>query len=140
MRATKALRAAFDVQTARHKLVESIPYRIAPKKAAAAGGKSELLDMGAVERFASEFRETNKGKWVEAERLGGFCLLLKREVLRRVTNQGQLEKWTDLSLFDTDILSAKAREAGFTLAVCRDLFIHHFGTRTFAHGAPAAKA
>jgi GT2 family glycosyltransferase len=73
-------------------LVESIPYRIAPKKAgAAAAGKLELLDVAAVERFASEFRETNKGKWVEAERLGGFCLLLKREVLRRVTNQGQHE-------------------------------------------------
>ena len=43
---------------------------------------------------------------------------------------------TDLSLFDTDILSAKARQAGYTLACCRDLFIHHFGTRTFAHGAP----
>jgi len=120
-------------------LVGSIPYRIATKKAGTAdGGKVGLLDVGGVERFASEFRETNKGKWVETERLGGFCLLLKREVLRRVTNQGQLDKWTDLSLFDTDILSAKAREAGFTLAVCRDLFIHHFGTRTFAHGAPAA--
>ncbi len=47
-----------------------------------------------------------------------------------------LNEWTDLSLFDTDILSAKAREAGFTLACARDLFIHHFGTRTFAHGAP----
>ena len=45
-----------------------------------------------------------------------------------------LDDWSDLGLFDTDILSAKAREAGFTLAVCRDLFIHHFGTRTFAHG------
>jgi GT2 family glycosyltransferase len=121
-------------------LVESIPYRVSPRKSAGAmpsSATSELLDVAAVESFAREFRETNKGKWVEAERLGGFCLLLKREVLRRVTNQGQLDKWTDMSLFDTDILSAKAREAGFTLAVCRDLFIHHFGTRTFAHGAPA---
>jgi O-antigen biosynthesis protein len=49
---------------------------------------------------------------------------------------GSLDQWTDLSLFDSDILSAKARQAGFTLACCRDLFVHHFGTRTFAHGAP----
>jgi GT2 family glycosyltransferase len=124
-------------------LVESIPYRIASKQAvpgAQGTGQGDLLDISAVGRFASEFRESNKGKWLEAERLGGFCLLLKREVLRRVTNQGQLDKWTDLSLFDTDILSSKAREAGFTLAVCRDLFVHHFGTRTFAHGAPDAVA
>ncbi len=119
-------------------LVESIPYRITPRTSGPGnrvGVSLELVDVSAVERFAGEFREQSKGKWLETERLGGFCLLLKREVLRRVTNQGQLDKWTDLSLFDTDILSAKAREAGFTLAVCRDLFVHHFGTRTFAHSA-----
>jgi hypothetical protein len=42
-----------------------------------------------------------------------------------------------LSLFDTDILSSKARQAGFALACCRDCFVHHFGTRTFAHGTAA---
>jgi hypothetical protein len=36
----------------------------------------------------------------------------------------------------SDIVCVKAREAGFNGVVCRDLFIHHFGTRTFAHGAP----
>jgi len=51
----------------------------------------------------------------------------------------ELEPWTDLSLFDTDILSSKARQAGFTLACARDCFVHHFGTRTFAHGSPAVK-
>jgi O-antigen biosynthesis protein len=67
-----------------------------------------------------------------AERLGGFCLLIKREVLDKIGNA--LDEWSDLSLFDTDILSSKAKEAGYTMAVCRDLFVHHFGTRTFAHG------
>jgi hypothetical protein len=62
-------------------------------------------------------------------------VLLKRQVL---TKSGpELERWSDLGLFDTHILSAKARQAGFTLACCRDVFIHHFGTRTFIHGAPA---
>jgi hypothetical protein len=41
------------------------------------------------------------------------------------------------ALFDTDVLRLKARQAGYSLAVCRDLFVHPFGTRTFAHGAPA---
>jgi hypothetical protein len=60
---------------------------------------------------------------VAEPRLGGFLL--------------DDSPWTDMSPFDTDILSAKACEAGFTLCCC-DLFIHHFGTRTFAHGAPQA--
>lgn len=121
-------------------LVESVPYRVGPRKAGRGDGPvaDVLAHPEAVDAFARSFREEYKGKWMEADRLGGFCLLLKREVLRRINSQGQLTPWTDLSLFDTDILSAKAREAGFTLAVCRDLFVHHFGTRTFAHGASAA--
>ena len=50
-----------------------------------------------------------------------------------------LDKRSDLSLVDTDILSAKARQAGYTLACCRDLFVHHFGARTFTSGAPEKK-
>jgi GT2 family glycosyltransferase len=123
-------------------LVEAIPYRLR----STAGGRSmpgrkngqeasnkPLVDVEAVNRFAAEFREGSRGKWLETERLGGFCLMIKREALFKI---GSLDEWSDLGLFDTDILSSKTREAGYSLAVCRDLFIHHFGTRTFAHGGP----
>ena len=111
-------------------VVERVPYRI--RRRAADG----LVDVSAVEEFAARLREENKGKWFEAERLGGFCLLVKREVLKRI---GHLRESGDLALFDTDSLCAKARQAGFQLAVCKDLFVHHFGTRIFAHGAPASQ-
>jgi GT2 family glycosyltransferase len=118
-------------------LVESVPYRIGPKKSprlpGAGLGTEWLVDVSAVEEFARKWREDQRGNWVEVQRLGGFCLLVKRSVLERI---GPLSQWSDLALFDTDVLSAKARQAGFTLACCRDLYVHHFGTRTFAHGAP----
>jgi O-antigen biosynthesis protein len=117
-------------------LVESVPYRIGPRKGVRANAiptpQNVLVDILNVDAFAQDWREKHRGKWVEAERLGGFCLLMKRAVLDKI---GPLDEWTDLSLFDTDILSSKARQAGFMLACCRDLFVHHFGTRTFAHGA-----
>ncbi len=119
-------------------LVETVPYRIRPKRLNATRGlaaTNNLVDVDAVQEFANEHREQNKGKWLETDRLGGFCVLLKRQALDRI-GLANLEKWTDLSLFDTDILSTKVRQAGFTLACCRDLFIHHFGTRTFSQGAP----
>jgi GT2 family glycosyltransferase len=122
-------------------LVEDIPYRIGPKKSQRASGvassEDTLVDVSAVYAFAKQFREQNLKKWIEVDRLGGFCLLIKREALTRI---GSLEQWSDFSLFDTDILSMKARQEGLTLACCRDLFIHHFGTRTFAHGAPLPEA
>jgi GT2 family glycosyltransferase len=127
---------------ARPQLVETVPYRLGPKKPTryqpSMGASDVLVDASAVAQFARDLHEKNKGKWLEVERLGGFCLLFKREVLNRIGNA--LDKWTDLGLFDTDILSAKARQAGFSLAVCRDLFVHHFGTRTFAQGGPTPES
>ncbi len=120
-------------------LVEAVPYRVGPRKVGrdSAGPLEPLVDVSAVHTFARQFREKERGKWLQAERLGGFCLLLKREVLGRL---GPLLESEGLGLFDTDVLSSKARQAGYSLAVCRDLFVHHFGTRTFAHGAPVPEA
>ena len=119
--------------------VEGVPYRIGRKKGVRPRGEGlveeTLLDVSAVDRFAQEWREQNRGKWLAVEQLGGFCLLLKRQVLDKI---GPLEGQAGLSLFDTALLCARARQAGFTQACARDLFIHHFGSRTFAHGAPTA--
>ena len=86
-------------------LVETVPYRFGSKKALRAttssGGNDSLVDVEAVNRFANEFREKNRGKWLETDRLGGFCLLLKRQVLRKIEEHGPLDEWSDLSLFDT---------------------------------------
>jgi len=111
-------------------LVETVSYRTSPNPRT-----SGLIDVTAVDRFAEKHHAAEKGNWMYAERLGGFCLLIKREVLDKVGKA--LDEWSDLSLFDSDILSAKASQVGFSLAVCRDLFVHHFGTRTFAHGPRA---
>lgn len=120
-------------------LVETVPYRIRSSwRLSKANEGHPLVDVAAVESFAQKFREEYQGNWLEAERLGGFCMLLKRDVLERVGPA--LDEWTDLSLFDSDILSSKARQVNYSLAVCRDLFVHHFGTRTYAQGALASMA
>ena len=110
------------------------PTVSAPRRGAKPG--DPLIDVAAVEAFARDHHGQLRGKWLEIEALAGFCLLIRREALTRI--RPALAKWTDLSLFDTDIAGKKARQEGFQLVVCRDLFIHHFGTRTFAHGAPAS--
>jgi GT2 family glycosyltransferase len=121
-------------------LVEKVPYRIGPKKnprLPGQGGSEWLVDFTDVDAFAAKWREDHKGKWMEADSLGGFCLLIKREALNRI---GPLDKASELGVFDYPVISRKAREAGYTLACCRDLYIHHFGTRTFAHSAPKSGA
>lgn len=111
-------------------LVETVPYRTFTSTRTT----GSFVDLAAVEKHAAGFRQEHQGNWMYADRLGGFCLLIKREVLDKIGTS--LDEWSDLSLFDTDILSSKAMQAGYSLAVCRDLYVHHFGTRTFASGPP----
>ena len=54
---------------------------------------------------------------------------MKRAVYEAI---GGLDEQFGLGLLDDDDLAIRARQAGFELAVAHDLFIHHFGSRTFA--------
>jgi hypothetical protein len=40
---------------------------------------------------------------------------------------GVLEKGTEEGVFDASRFSLRGRQAGYRLACCRDLFVHHFG-------------
>jgi GT2 family glycosyltransferase/thioredoxin-like negative regulator of GroEL len=79
--------------------------------------------------FAARRRREYAGRYREVARLTGFCLLLRRKVLERV---GALDERFGLGFFDDDDLCRRVREAGFRLVLALDVFIHHFGSRTFA--------
>jgi len=94
-------------------MVEQVPY--------------ETMD--AMQHFARRRRKQYRGKWFPAAKLSGFCLLMTRPVYDAV---GGLDERFGLGMFDDDDLALRARKAGFELAVAQDVFIHHFGSRTFA--------
>jgi hypothetical protein len=54
---------------------------------------------------------------------------MKRDVYDTI---GGLDERFGIGFFDDDDLAERARRAGFELAVAHDLFVHHFGSRTFA--------
>jgi len=93
-------------------LVENVPY-------------TNLEEMHA---FARRWREEHRGQWFTANKLSGFCLLMKQAVYEAI---GGLDEQFGLGFFDDDDLAERARRAGFELDEAHDLFIHHFGSRTF---------
>jgi O-antigen biosynthesis protein len=93
-------------------LVENVPYR----------------DVNEMHRFANQWRDERRKQWFTVPKLSGFCLLMKRAVYDKI---GGLDERFGLGLFDDDDLAERARWAGFDLAVAHDLFMHHFGSRTF---------
>jgi glycosyltransferase involved in cell wall biosynthesis len=92
-------------------------------------GNVTYADMDQMQVFASRWRDEHRGQWFTAGKLSGFCLLMKRSVYEAI---GGLDERFGLGFFDDDDLAERARHAGFELAVAHDLFIHHFGSRTFA--------
>jgi glycosyltransferase involved in cell wall biosynthesis len=102
-------------------LVEHPPYR----------------DLQALEAFARSWREKHRGQCVSVPKLSGFCLLLTRAVYDAI---GGLDERFGLGMFDDDDLAVRARQAGFELALARDVFVHHFGSRSFAGNGIDAEA
>ncbi|MGC8640624.1 MAG: glycosyltransferase [Isosphaeraceae bacterium] len=93
-------------------LVENVPYQ----------------DLEEMHAFARGWREEHRGQWFTVGKLSGFCLLMKRAVYETI---GGLDERFGLRFFDDDDLAIRVRRAGFEMAVAHDLFIHHFGSRTF---------
>ena len=85
-------------------------------------------DLDEMHAFARRWRDEHRAKWFTVPKLSGFCLLMKRAVYESI---GGLDERFGLGFFDDDDLAERARRAGFELAVAHDLFIHHFGSRTF---------
>jgi glycosyltransferase involved in cell wall biosynthesis len=85
-------------------------------------------DVDEMHAFAGRWRDEHRGQWLVAGKLSGFCLLLTRAVYRAI---GGLDERFGPGFFDDDDLAVRARRAGFASAVATDVFVHHFGSRTF---------
>jgi O-antigen biosynthesis protein len=99
-------------------LVAEVPFRIDAEEPS---GKLAALD-----GFARAWAEQHRGQWCEAERLGGGCVLVKRQVLQTL---GLFPTRTALGAFDIEALGQRARQAGYRLAVAEEVFVYHFGAR-----------
>jgi GT2 family glycosyltransferase len=113
--------------------VARVPYRLSQGRSGVGGVCNERLDTQVVDRWALEYRQANQGQWLEVERIDGFCWLCKREVLARADF---LEKGFEEGILDAGRLSARVHQAGYRLACCRDMYVHHFGANLLQKSRP----
>lgn len=62
-------------------------------------------------------------------RLTGMCLLIKRELMARI---GGLDEIFGLGNYEDNDYCLRAHLAGYECLIARGVFIHHFGSRSFA--------
>ena len=95
-----------------------------PQKIGGAGYRSRAE----LESFAGSFRSANYGRRIPVDRLVGFCLLFSREVLEAV---GELDPRFGSGNFEDDDFCLRAALKGYGCVIAGDVFIHHYGSRSF---------
>lgn len=85
-------------------------------------------DLASLDGFALEWGKTHAGDQLDTDRLVGFCLLLRRELVDRI---GLLDEQFGLGCFEDDDYCLRALQAGYRVVHVRDAFVHHIGGRTF---------
>ncbi len=85
-------------------------------------------NLAQMHEFAKSYNISNPSLWEERLRLIGFCFLFKRKVLKEV---GLLDEVFTPGNLEDDDYSLRIRKAGYKLLLCKDTFIHHYGSISF---------
>ncbi len=85
-------------------------------------------DLSGLDAFAWDWGQRHDGIREEDDRLVGFCLLIRRDVIERI---GLLDERFGIGCFEDDDYCRRALLAGFRLVIARDAFVHHVGSQTF---------
>src|SRR5262249_34180494 len=89
----------------------------------------EFKELAELDAFAEQRKRQFARQAMEFPRLTGFCLLIRRDALRKIGSA--LDERYGIGFFEDDDLCLRARKAGLRLRIAPDVFIHHDGGRTF---------
>jgi GT2 family glycosyltransferase/tetratricopeptide (TPR) repeat protein len=84
-------------------------------------------DLSELDAFADARAARFSKKLQRVERLVGFCLLMRREVIEKI---GLFDERFGIGNFEDDDLCRRALAAGYRMAIVKEAFVHHFGSVT----------
>ena len=85
-------------------------------------------DLSALDGFAWDWGQAHDRVIEETDRLIGFCLLIRRELIEEI---GVLDERFGIGCFEDDDYCLMALRVGYRAVIARDAFVHHYGGRTF---------
>ena len=91
-------------------------------------GDASYADTDGIQRYARERHKRWHRSGYITERAIGLCLCIDRRVIDEV---GGFDDRFGMGNFEDDDLCIRIRAAGYQIYVCDDVFIHHFGSRSF---------
>ncbi len=79
-------------------------------------------------KYAASVAKENKGKITEFPRVAFLCTLIKKEVIDKI---GGLDERFSPGNFEDDDFCLRAQLAGYKTVIAHDVFIHHYGSKSF---------
>ncbi len=79
--------------------------------------------------YAAARRQRYRARGYLTDRAIGLCLCIDRRVIEEI---GGIDERFGVGNFEDDDFCLRVRAAGYQIHVCDDVFIHHFGSKTFA--------
>jgi len=89
---------------------------------------NEYRSVSDLNKYAAEFRKRYHHRRIPLRRIVGFCMLFKRALPEQI---GMLDESFGTGNFEDDDFCLRAALAGYTNYVAGDVFIHHYGSRSF---------
>ncbi|MBV8245129.1 MAG: glycosyltransferase family 2 protein [Candidatus Eremiobacteraeota bacterium] len=90
---------------------------------------AKYADLAAMHAYAAKRRRDFAGNGYLSDRIIGLCLCIDRRVIDEI---GGIDERYGVGNFEDDDFCMRVRGAGYKLFVCNDVFIHHFGSQSFA--------
>ncbi|MDP4173537.1 MAG: glycosyltransferase [Bacteroidota bacterium] len=81
--------------------------------------------------YARKVKEINQGQILQFPRIAFLCTLIKRQVIEKI---GGLDERFSPGNFEDDDFCLRAQLAGFYTVIAKDVFIHHYGSKSFKIG------
>lgn len=78
--------------------------------------------------FAANYNQSDPAQWEERLKLIGYSMLIKKSVIDSI---GMLDEQFSPGNYEDDDYSLRIRIAGYKIILCKDTFIHHYGSTSF---------
>ncbi len=79
-------------------------------------------------KYAAKIAKDNAGQTLEFPRVAFLCTLIKKEVIDKI---GGLDERFSPGNFEDDDFCLRAQMAGYKTVIAKDVFIHHYGSKSF---------
>ena len=81
-----------------------------------------------LDAFAKLFREKSARQFRNVDFLSGFCMLIDKKVVEKI---GLFDEQFGIGNYEDQDICRRAVEGGFKLLVVNEVYIHHYGSRSF---------